>query len=330
MGQKIDFVIAWVDGSDPVWQADKEKYTGIKAEVDDCRYRDWDLLRYWFRGVEKFAPWVNTIHFVTYGHLPAWLNKEHSKLHIVIHHDYIPKLYLPTFNSNCIELNFHRIPNLTEQFVYFNDDMFIIRNVEPSDFFINGLPKDTFAFDSICFSKNSIAHINGNNIACINDAFSKCEFIRNNLLKIYSLRNGIRKVTKSLLLTPFPYFTGFFYDHLPSSLLKSSYLEAWDRFESEINNTCIHRVRDNNDVNQWLIKYLQFVKGKFVIRNSMFGKCYNVNDDNINEIVKVIKKQVYGMICINDNESINSIDKYKSEIINSFDLILPEKSDFEV
>ena len=42
---------------------------GSVAEQDDRkeRYRDWDLLRYWFRGVERFAPWVRRIHFVTWG-----------------------------------------------------------------------------------------------------------------------------------------------------------------------------------------------------------------------------------------------------------------------
>ena len=75
----IDFVITWVDGSDPVWQLEKKKTledSGMKAKTDDRkeRYRDWDNLRYWFRGVEQFAPWVRKIHFVTWGHLPEWLD----------------------------------------------------------------------------------------------------------------------------------------------------------------------------------------------------------------------------------------------------------------
>jgi hypothetical protein len=61
----------WVDGSDLNWLAEKKKYSP-KQENDDRpqRYRDWGLLRYWFRGVEEFAPWVRTVHFVTWGHLP--------------------------------------------------------------------------------------------------------------------------------------------------------------------------------------------------------------------------------------------------------------------
>ena len=103
----IDFVIIWVDGNDKQWQAEKAKYDGktVTNANSEVRFRDWDNLQYWFRGVEKFAPWVNKIHFVTWGHLPKWLDTTNPKLNIVNHKDYIPSKYLPTFNSHTIELN---------------------------------------------------------------------------------------------------------------------------------------------------------------------------------------------------------------------------------
>ena len=137
--QEIDFVITWVDGSDDRWQKEKQetrKHLGIVADVDDRkeRYRDWDNLQYWFRGVEKYALWVRKIHFVTWGHLPKWLNTDHPKLRVVNHEDFIPREYRPTFNSHTIEWNLHRIPDLAEQFVYFNDDMFLTNQVYEEDF----------------------------------------------------------------------------------------------------------------------------------------------------------------------------------------------------
>jgi len=72
--------------------------------------------------VEQFAPWVRKIHFVTCGQKPEWLNADHPKLSLVNHSDYIPQQFLPTFNSSLIEIYLHRIPDLTEHFVYFNDD----------------------------------------------------------------------------------------------------------------------------------------------------------------------------------------------------------------
>ena len=64
----IDFVLLWVDGADPVWQKKKNEYqkkenrAGYDASAK--RYRDYGLLKYWFRGVERFAPWVNRIYFL--------------------------------------------------------------------------------------------------------------------------------------------------------------------------------------------------------------------------------------------------------------------------
>ena len=57
----IDFVIPWVNGNDPEWIKEKSNFEK-QSEGDrrDIRFRDWDNLRYWFRAVEAYAPWVNS------------------------------------------------------------------------------------------------------------------------------------------------------------------------------------------------------------------------------------------------------------------------------
>lgn len=104
----IDFVILWVDDQDPIWIEDKNKYKGQQGNHtnNEVRYRDWQNLKYWFRAVEKYAPWVRKIHFVTCGQKPEWLNINHPKLNLVDHKDYIDEKYLPTFSS-------HTIANIT-------------------------------------------------------------------------------------------------------------------------------------------------------------------------------------------------------------------------
>ena len=124
--KEIDFVITWVDGSDENWQKKKRKYIEDKAG-DEVHYRDWGLLRYLFRSIEKYAPWVHRVYLVTDGQTPEWLNTEHKKLVVTDHKDFIPAEYLPTFNSHTIELNLHRIRGLEEQFVYFNDDFLLTK-----------------------------------------------------------------------------------------------------------------------------------------------------------------------------------------------------------
>lgn len=156
MDYPIDFAITWVDGADPEWRSERAKCSPASDEDgSERRYRDWDLLRYWFRGVEKFAPWVRKIHFITWGHLPEWLNTENPKLHIVKHEDYIPNEFLPTFNSCTIELYLDRIEGLAEHFVYFNDDVFLTAQAKPEMFFSDGKPCDMLALQPIVANKDN-------------------------------------------------------------------------------------------------------------------------------------------------------------------------------
>ena len=113
VNDKIDFVILWVDGNDEKWLKQKNGYLGIKGDSNVNRFRDCQNLQYLFRGIEKHAPWVNKIFFITWGHLPKWLDVNNKKLEIVKHEEFIPKEYLPTFNSNVIEMNLFRIKNLS-------------------------------------------------------------------------------------------------------------------------------------------------------------------------------------------------------------------------
>ena len=88
----VDIVVLWVDGNDPQWLEEKRHFemeTDWAAQNAGNRFRDWGLMRYWFRSIEKNAPWARRIHFVTWGHLPDFLNTEHPKLHIVNHKDFI-------------------------------------------------------------------------------------------------------------------------------------------------------------------------------------------------------------------------------------------------
>ena len=57
----IDLVVTYVDDSDPIWKKEKSKFFDISSKT---RFRSWDILKYWFRGVEKNMPFIRTIHLV--------------------------------------------------------------------------------------------------------------------------------------------------------------------------------------------------------------------------------------------------------------------------
>lgn len=138
----IDVVYTWVDGHDPAWQSTKKKWEEhySKAEMrEDAnaknRFFNHNELKYSLRSVWKYAQFVNHIYIVTMNQKPEWL-ENHPKITIVDHKDIFKNQDdLPTFNSMAIESNLHRIPQLSEHFIYFNDDMFLGKQVSPSDFF---------------------------------------------------------------------------------------------------------------------------------------------------------------------------------------------------
>lgn len=333
MSDKIDFVLTWVDGNDPEWQKVKKQYISNKDTGDnrDIRFRDWGNLQFWFRGVESFVPWVNKIHFITWGHLPKWLNLNHPKLNVVNHQDYIPEKYLPTFSSHVIELNLHRIKGLADKFVYFNDDTFITRHMKKSDFFVNGLPCDTAVIRPLINTfRMSTGAIVSNNMEIINTNYNKNEVIKNNFFKWFNLSYG-KHFISTLLMMPYKSFAGFLNPHLPNSFLKQTFEELWQDEYEVLNKTCYNKLRDGRDVNQWLVRYKQLVEGKFSPRNPSIGRTYNLTNDN-KEVVDAIRTQKYKMICINDNDKdpIRHFEKEKKLLINAFQEILPEKSSFEV
>ncbi len=329
---QIDFVIIWVDGNDPKWREVKRQYVPKAVGEDDqeVRYRDWDNLMYWFRAVEEYTPWVRKVHFVTWGHLPAWLNVNHPKLHIVKHEDYIPKEYLPTFNSHTIEMNLHRIEGLAEQFVYFNDDMFINRPMKPEDFFVNGKPCDTFAMDCIYFGKDSAGPYNGNDLTLINAHFNKKQMFLKNYRKWFKLRYGIKHLYRTAVLMPWAWFPGFYYHHLPNSFLKSTYEEVWEKEPELLAETCKSRIRSTTNVNQWLIKFWQLASGNFQPRTIKIGRCYHIKDKNVYDLLDSIRNGKDAMICINDTAKTVNFEEKKALVIAAFEERLPKKSSFEV
>lgn len=322
---KIDFVLTWVDDSDPDWIADKNKYD-TNNKLPSVRIRDWDFLKYWFRSVEKNAPWVNKIHLVTWGHVPKWLELDNPKLNIVNHRDIIDEKYLPVFSTTALEISLYNIPNIAEQFVYFNDDMFINDKVNSDDFFVNGLPKDIGVMSPILPVQEGVAHIVLNDLQLINKYFNRADYLKY-FTKFFNLKYGVNNF-RSLMLLPWNRIMGFYDQHLPLPLLKSSYQEIWNRFPELMNDTLSHRFRDNRDYSVWLMRYWQLLTGNFVPRSLNFGKYYQIEDKTAN-IDKEINQKMHKLIVLNDNERLVNFEKTREELTRYFDDRYPDKSSFE-
>lgn len=327
---KIDFVVTWVDENDEKWKKDKQFYfKGYSKKLnDEARFREWNNLQYWFRAVEKYAPWVHRVFFVTNGQIPVWLNTKYPKLICVKHTDYIDNQYLPTFNSNAIELNIHKINQLSEHFVLFNDDTFLNKEVYPNDFFISGVPRDTGIFSPIVPLKNSIDTTVLNDVEIISSYFSTKDILKENKSKFFNFRYGKYNI-KNLCVLPWKKILGFYDTHIPVSYNKSTFRTIWSLEKEKLVCTSQNKFRTKNDLNHWLMRYWQLASGKFIPRNVNFGKCYNISDDDVSNIVKEISNSRHKMICLNDNENLKDFKKAKTSINNAFQYKLSKKSQYE-
>lgn len=327
----IDIVIPWVDSADPAWQQEHDKFSPDKmSDNSTARFRDWDLMRYWFRGVEQYAPWVRTIHFVTFGHLPAWLNKEHPKLHIVNHKDYIPEEYLPTFSSHPIELNMHRIEGLSEHFVYFNDDVYFSQMTKAEDFFKDGLPLDTACFGVVknADTANFMPYIYLNMMAIINMRFSKREMLKRDFSKWITPKNG-KAMLYNLYLLPWGEYTGFRNYHSGTAFLKSTFEEVWNECGDMLTRTCSHKFRSKEDVNQYLMRYWQLCSGKFFPHKPQ-NAYYTIGIQDFETIKEALFSKNYKIVCINDDPMDFDFEEEQKRFSQLMQSKYPVKSSFEI
>ncbi|WP_367294594.1 Stealth CR1 domain-containing protein [Latilactobacillus sakei] len=327
--EKIDFVVTWVDESDEKWLEKKKLYSSkYNQEINsEARYRNWDFLKYWFRSVEMHAPWVNKVYFITEGHVPEWLNTDFEKLVVVKHSEYIDNKYLPTFNSNVIELNLNKIKGLSDNFVSFNDDMFINSDVSKDDFFNSGLPRDTGIFSPIVPMENSIDATILRNVQIINKYFNKNSILKKNIFKFFNIRYG-KHLLKNFCTLPWNNVLGFYDSHIPVSYNKETFENVWNKEHEELTSVMSHRFRTKNDLSHWLMRYWQICEGKFAVRSVNFGQHYIIGPEN-SALLKDISEKKHKVICLNDSDLLTNFQESKELILTEFRRKYGSKSRYE-
>src|SRR5699024_7876638 len=201
---------------------------------------------------------------------------EYSKLTIIDHQEIIPKEYLPTFNSQVLELNLHRIPNLSDQFIYFNDDVFLINDTVPEDFFVKGVPRDNASLNLIMpIKRNLISQVVFNNTTLINDYFDKKLTLKKGWKKWLNFNHGIENI-RTLLLWIWPNFSSFKQPHLVGVFKKDTFDQVWSLYSEELRSTFANRFRQFNDYNQWLFRDWQLASNNFIPQKRGFGKDFQL------------------------------------------------------
>lgn len=291
----MDIVITYVDGNDPVWKQDYEKYTNVP--VMQKRFRDWGTLKYLLRGIEANMPFIRNVYLVVShsSQVPQWADQ--SQLKIVLHKDIIPADYLPTFNCNPIEMHLHRIEGLDEEYLYFNDDLYPLAPCRPEDFFRDG--KGVLGFSR--------------------------HFLASGMYKKIC-RNSDTHARKALGLKPSFCFVRP--QHTCTPMFKSECEQLYSILEQDI-LASLTRVRTSENLNQYLFLDYQLYKGR-MINEKISNKHYSVAVTSPEKLKSFILSPTRNLMCVNDVRlSEERYLKLRSAMIEAFEQKFPHKSRFE-
>lgn len=296
----IDLLITYVNCSDRNWVQDYIKTTKTH-NPSKIRYRSWGTLKYLLRGVERYMPFIRNVVLIVSraSQVPAWINKENVR--IVYHEDFIPKKYLPTFNSCAIESFFWNIPDLADRVIYFNDDMFPINPLSENVFFTGNKPNIKFT-EPKSYSTRAIYQ-------------SQC-------------RSGIDLITNALSIAPFESGKIFRPYHISMAITKDSMAKVAELCKDTLPQT-ISTVRSTKNVNQYIYAYYQYFTDNYVDKIVRY-KYYEFTDANLPEILDEILNNNYQMLCLNDSDKIRDYAATRAKLLAVFACKFPKPSRYEL
>lgn len=334
----IDFVVTWLDSTDAQWQEQYATYSQqTKGHKEAARFRNMDIFQYWFRAVEKYAPWVRKVFLITNGTFPKWINRDHPKLVLVKHSDYMPHEILPVFNSIAIELHMHKIEGLSDHFVYFNDDVFLNAPVSPDYFFKKGLPcdrnRETYNLVPIYDSDDKFGttmHMLAS-LGIVNAHFNRWKTVCQSPWRWFGFHLGLRGIILNCMLGRQKKFIGFPIRHYEQPFLKSVFEEAWQDEPDFLNASCT-RFREDVSATQYLFRYWQFASNRFWPVRNMKGRLFNLRQNKLKDVEAALRNPHITSICLNDTPM---CDREEYEMLNRsiqemLERKFPEKSSFEI
>lgn len=299
MAEPIDVIISYVNGSDSNWVKDYINTTRTH-NPSSIRYRSWGTLKYLFRGISKYMPFVRNVILVVSRHsqVPVWV--DHKAVRIVYHKDFIPEKFLPTFNSCTIESYFWNIKGLADKVIYFNDDMFPVGDMSEDDFFTGDQPHLHFTEPT---------------------KFSHTNTFRN------QCRSSMDLITKALQLPEFEAGKIIRPVHISTPITKECLLKVKELCSESIEKT-ISTVRLAKNVNQYIYAYYQYFTDNYIDATLNYKYC-EITEDTVKDIVKDILSEDYQIMCLNDSDKIRNYPQVRYQLTTGFDRKFPAKCKYE-
>ena len=296
----IDLIIPYVNCSDRNWIQDFIRTTKLHTP-SQVRYRSWGTLKYLLRGVEKYMPFIRNVILIVsrQSQVPIWINQK--TVRVVYHEDYIPKQFLPTFNSCTIESYLWNIPDLSDHIIYFNDDIFPINTMYVGDFFTGNTP-----------------HIGFREI----ESYSERNIFRT------QCRSSIDLITKALQLPAFESGKIIRPHHIAVPMTKRSFDKVGELCKDTIPAT-ISNMRLYKNVNQYIYAYYHYFTDDY-INFPVEYMYFEVSDRTIHTILDTISDSTVPIICINDSDKMKDFAKTRTMLNRCFEKKFPDMSKYEI
>lgn len=273
MEKNIDLVVPMVFPDDDEWRKDFSRYHSVEP-CANVRFRSWGTEELLIRCIEKYMPWLHAVYVLLARESQAqpWMAK-HEKVRVVYHRDFIPRQYLPCFSSPCIEMFLGRIPGLSEQFIYANDDMYPLSPLQPTDFFMNGKPcvhfRDTFFPD-------------------VPNVFHRKCLNQQNMIGAPFDKHYVR--------------TWLYTGHSYAPILRASCDAVWRRHGEEIEKWISPLTRNEHSFNQYVYLLYQHFAGLDVDHGARTQ--YADENKKTRDLPSLVNDPMAGVVCLNDNENI--------------------------
>ena len=305
MEKPIDLVVPYVNSSDPGWIKLHEETLKKIGEVPDSdtpnRYRDFGMFKYFFRCVSVNCPWIRKIWVVLQSpsQKPEWL-EESGRVKCVYHKEFIPEKYLPTYNSATIELFVWRIRGLSENFIYANDDMYVMKTLGVNDFFDSSWrPK---------ISLEELPQYNKNNAVY--------HMIKNSEFLAIIASNGEEFDMDRILLD----------GHSWTPMKRSVWRKLFEKVGEGINGSVTQFRSLSNVVQQLSTIYLYYTK-KYASR-TLHPATIQYNGENKQRLLDTLHSNIFDIITINDIAGGDYIQNM-IWLCTLFDQMYPNKSIYE-
>ncbi|MHA4850941.1 stealth family protein [Rhodococcus sp. MSC1_016] len=280
----IDLVFSWVDGSSKEFQAQRAKrmqnYVVGEGDDSEARFRQINELKYALRSVHMYAPWIRRIFVATDSDRPAWLADDPRITFVPSEEFFADPSVLPTHNSQAVECQLHHIPDLSEHFLYSNDDMFFGRPVGPEMFFSPG------------------------GISMFIEATTRIGLGHND-----EQRSGFEnaaRVNRRLLQNRFGVTTTRHLEHAATPLRRSVLEEMEKEFPDEFADTAAStfRASSNISVTNSLYHYYALMSGRAVVQTSARVKYVDTTvKAGLRDMDSLLAKRSMDFFCLNDGSA---------------------------